>query len=49
MSHFLPLNKFGVNFGNPMIFDGHTTYIHKGPDKDVGKDAQYFSNPSTGA
>ena len=40
INHFLCLNKFGVNFGNSMIFGGHTKNIHKGPDKDVGKDAQ---------
>jgi hypothetical protein len=40
-------NQFGVNFSNSMIFGGHTKNIHKGPDKDVGKDAQYFSNHNT--
>ena len=38
--HVLCLNKFDVNFGNSMIVGGHTKHIHKGPDKDVGKDAQ---------
>jgi hypothetical protein len=47
INHFLCLNKFGVKFGNSMIFGGHTKDIHKGLDKDVGKDAQYFSNHNT--
>jgi hypothetical protein len=40
-------NQRAVNFGNSMIFGGHTKHIHKGPNKDVGKDAQYSSNHNT--
>jgi hypothetical protein len=36
-----------LNFGNSMIVGGHTKNIRKDPDKDVGKDAQYFSNHNT--